>query len=91
MDHRYNHIYHRIKLIQDKSLRLTNSNSSDNSGAVQYVDIYQYLKHIVFTKELPSKDEIDDFNLKYHGTAYIEIIEDDNISLHINRPWYDDY
>ena len=36
MDHRYNHIYHRIKLIQDKSLRLTNPNSSDNSGAVQY-------------------------------------------------------
>ena len=84
------HIYHHIKLIQDSTYRLTNPNSCDNSGAVQYVDIYQYLKHIVFTKELPSKDEIDDFNLKYHGTAYIEIIEDDNISLHINRPWYDD-
>ena len=87
---RNTHIYHRIKIIQDPTYRLTNPNATDNSGAVQYVDIFPYLKHIVFTKDLPSKDEINDFNLKYHGTAYIDIIEDDNISLRINRPWCDD-
>ena len=90
MDHRYNHIYHRIKLIQDKSLRLTNPNSSDNSGAVQYVDIYPYLKNLVFSKNLPSKEDIYLFNKKYEGTASIAIIDDDNISLTINRPWCDD-
>lgn len=90
MDHRYNHIYHRIKLIQDKSLRLTNPNSSDNSGAVQYVDIYPYLKNLAFSKNLPSKENIYLFNKKYEGTASIAIIDDDNISLTINRPWCDD-